>query len=302
MPFYGKSGAQGTHGDGRDGLAYTNARKEKEIGAGYDEEMPDNEQGFPYSVGAGKYGQPESGAGGRTSGQKTPSNGKEAAKRPGGPIGSKGNQPSDAGAPKTDAWKKMRKKRTGIEETWARAAWLIDEAGSAPMWQEKGKTNTLTPTIPGAASQAEVPPVPEGTGPQVPGGVEDDPDDVYWDPSEEEELGKHEQVSGSQPTFVQGKSNGQVNREGATVKVTLKQLSEMIAEAARKIKKKQQEEERITQADGFLEPDADLDFSEPLGDRNLYKRQGQANFGSFTAESTLQGMVDAIVESILRGK
>lgn len=80
----------------------------------------------------------------------------------------------------------------------------------------------------------------------------------------------------------------------------------MITEATRRaLKKKEEDDEKqklTDRSDGHLDPDCAHDFSVPLGDNNLYKRQGQSNIGPFTAEGTLKALVDAIVEGVVNEK
>ena len=83
------------------------------------------------------------------------------------------------------------------------------------------------------------------------------------------------------------------------MKVTMKELREMVQEAICRLgplteakrkpkevpsttdKAKEAARERQVRATGYKHSDAN-DFSEPLGDRNLYKRQGASNMGGWT--------------------
>lgn len=48
--------------------------------------------------------------------------------------------------------------------------------------------------------------------------------------------------------------------------------------------------------------DAKLDHSKPLGDDNLYKRQGRANFGPYTEEKALRLCLRQIIREVVRGR
>lgn len=76
------------------------------------------------------------------------------------------------------------------------------------------------------------------------------------------------------------------------MKLTIEQLRhlvmEEINEAKKKSKKKAPEKKDVaTTGTGYKKDDL-LDMSKPLGDKNLYKRQGASNFGPYTAESALR--------------
>lgn len=175
LEFFGYSGAQGTHADGRDGIAYQ--RKSTQVG----------HAAFPYGQDgteqeAGSYGQP--GANGRTSGKKTPSNGKAAAER-GDPIGSDGNETSEAG----DPYSIEREKQKRMSEAWA-----VLESMGAPFNVAMASKGTMTPTIPGMqpASQNKL--------------AKDNPDDLLDEPEDTNVVGKK--------PLMQTRSFGGENREG----------------------------------------------------------------------------------------
>jgi len=74
------------------------------------------------------------------------------------------------------------------------------------------------------------------------------------------------------------------------MKIQLKELRALIAaeinEAKKKKTKKEKDAERL-QPKGY-QKDPMMDFSEPQGANNLYKRQGVSNFGPYTSEGALR--------------
>lgn len=73
------------------------------------------------------------------------------------------------------------------------------------------------------------------------------------------------------------------------MKIQLKELRQMVFEVLEEDKKKTKKEkdaERM-QPKGY-QKDEKLDFSEPQGVNNLYRRQGASNIGPYTSESALR--------------
>ena len=74
----------------------------------------------------------------------------------------------------------------------------------------------------------------------------------------------------------------------------------LVAEAKRK---KDAEADRVLDIPGGCKASKPLDFSKPLGSKNVIKAAGAANFGPYTGENVLRRMVSAIIrEEILAAK
>ena len=104
------------------------------------------------------------------------------------------------------------------------------------------------------------------------------------------------------------------------MKIGLRQLESMVAEAVRRTvseakakgrKPKEipmrspesieaQKERRKKGLPGYTEAGPGDEYSQPLGDDNLYKRQGQANMGGWTAEAVLRKMREAQLRKVIR--
>lgn len=105
------------------------------------------------------------------------------------------------------------------------------------------------------------------------------------------------------------------------MKIGLRQLESMVAEAVkrtvaeakakgRKPKEipmrspesvKAQKDNRTKGLPGYTDAPAADEYSQPLGDDNLYRRQGQSNMGGWTAEAVLRKMREAQLRRVIRG-
>lgn len=86
------------------------------------------------------------------------------------------------------------------------------------------------------------------------------------------------------------------------MKISLSELkrvvAEVVAEASGK-KKPKGGDSKPPEAQASMKADEKLDFSKPQGEDNLYRKQGAANMGPYTAESALRHVVrEAIREAI----
>lgn len=83
------------------------------------------------------------------------------------------------------------------------------------------------------------------------------------------------------------------------IKLTeLKQIIESIVLEARR-KKKTKKKDAASEPEKY-KTDENLDFSQPLGDKNLYKRQGASNWGPFTEEKALRIYLRNAISEALR--
>lgn len=75
------------------------------------------------------------------------------------------------------------------------------------------------------------------------------------------------------------------------MKISIEQMKEMVTEVISEAKKKKKKK-------GDDSPLNPLDFSEPLGELNLYKRQGASNIGPFT-EHALRTVIKRMLREAL---
>lgn len=80
------------------------------------------------------------------------------------------------------------------------------------------------------------------------------------------------------------------------MKITVEQLKAVIKDALIEAKKSKKGKDAEADGDPTLavpayKTDEKLDFSKPLGNENLYKKQGASNFGPYTEEKAIRMMV-----------
>ena len=89
--------------------------------------------------------------------------------------------------------------------------------------------------------------------------------------------------------------------------VTLRELREIVGVAIfeakkKKSKKKSKKKDEQTVEDlGGYKLDKKLDYSPPMGDLNVYKRQGASNLGPYTSENALRLCVRDIIRESFHG-
>lgn len=87
------------------------------------------------------------------------------------------------------------------------------------------------------------------------------------------------------------------------MKIQLKELRRLVSEVIEEDKKKTKKEKDAEkmQPKGY-QKDEKLDFSQPLGANNLYKRQGASNIGPYTSEGALRLFIKECIRQNMNEK
>lgn len=87
------------------------------------------------------------------------------------------------------------------------------------------------------------------------------------------------------------------------MKISLSELKEVMLEVLEEARKKKEKGDPQLKSLPGYKKDEKLDFSKPLGSANLYKRQGQSNFGPYTEEKALRIFIGGVIaEAIGEGR
>lgn len=84
------------------------------------------------------------------------------------------------------------------------------------------------------------------------------------------------------------------------MKLTIEELRRIIEQELNEAKKKEKKED-VPVTDKMEKSDV-LDYSTPLGDKNLYKKQGVSNLGPYTSENALRLFVKECIQRVLSEK
>lgn len=83
------------------------------------------------------------------------------------------------------------------------------------------------------------------------------------------------------------------------MKISLNELKTIVREAIVEAKKKKKKEKSVDGVKRY-QKDEKLDFSKPLGNSNLYKRQGASGIGPYTAESALRLFIKNVIKEAMK--